>query len=272
MSCRGCGCNACRCEKKGRSGATGATGAAGDPGGATGPAGASGPAGPTGATGVGSDGATGATGPGGELGATGATGVGTAGATGATGTLGGLGATGATGVGTAGATGATGALGGLGATGATGVGTAGATGATGPAGAGVEIVNAGTGTLNNIASDSAGTPATLIVFTGGADTVLTGIVGGTPGRRVDIINVDVEGKAALLVSDEDPLSLAINRILTGTNSPGNAAFGGNIGGSLVYSGTLQRWVLTAIDTIIPTGADGDPLLLQVNGIDRRITA
>ena len=148
---------------------------------------------------TGATGAAGATGPGG--GATGATGP-----AGAAGAAGGLGATGATG--------AAGAAGAAGAVGATGVG---ATGATGPAGgAAVEIENTGTGTLNDVpTTDGLGNPATLIVFTGGTDTLVTGFQGGTPGREIDIFNQNVEGKLSLNLANDSVSSLPGNGMLVG---------------------------------------------------------
>lgn len=240
MSKCGCGRGGCSaCSKKSGRGATGATGAAG----ATGPGG----------------GATGATGP--------------AGAAGAAGGLGATGATGAAGVGTIGATGATGAAGAAGAAGAVGATGVGATGATGPAGgAAVEIENTGTGTLNDVpTTDGLGNPATLIVFTGGTDTLVTGFQGGTPGREIDIFNQNVEGKLSLNLANDSVSSLPGNGMLVGQVNLPQAVLTGNVGARLVYSGILGYWLLTGINTPIPTGSDGDPLLLDVNGQRRNIS-
>lgn len=169
----------------------------------------------------------------------------------------------------AGAAGATGATGAAGATGATGpAGPAGATGATGSF-AFFEIVDAATGTLNNVATTSGGNIATLTTFTGAADTTVTGFASGSAGRLMSIFNADNEGKTALLLSAEDAGSVAANRI--SIQGGGTLSLPPNTGATLAYSSNLSRWVVTGIAINLPTGANLDPLELFVDGNARSIT-
>lgn len=145
------------------------------------------------------------------------------------------------------------------------------TGPTGASGSGVEITNSGTGTLNDIAStNGGGQDATVIVFTGATDTTLTGIVGGTAGRRIDLVNQDVEGKTGLAIQSDSGSSTVGNRIYA-SNGEGSFVLGPNQGATLVYSVTLSHWVVTGNTFPLPNGNVGDPLLLAINGIYKSIS-
>lgn len=124
---------------------------------------------------------------------------------------------------------------------------------------GPTITNTATGTINDMASDSSGTPASAARFTGVAPT-LTGIVGGTSSRKLVLEAVG----GPLIVKNDNTGSGASNRILTGTGADLTIAAGGAI--LLVYDATSTHWRVVggtgSADEAHVAGAIGD---IQVHG-------
>lgn len=74
---------------------------------------------------------------------------------------------------------------------------------------GPEIINSSTGTLDDVTSDEDSVPASSIVFLGAAPTI-TGLEGGTPGRRVALIALGAD----VIIRHNNAGSVAANRFLT----------------------------------------------------------
>jgi len=94
---------------------------------------------------------------------------------------------------------------------------------------------------NNLDLDLLGTNASKTLFrltdrTAGYD--VTGIAGGTDGRHIVLFNVSTSN---LRIYDEDPRSLAQNRIITLNSGFVNTSGQGTA--ELVYDGALSRWIL-----------------------------
>lgn len=116
----------------------------------------------------------------------------------------------------------------------------------------VIIANSTTGTANDIASDSAGTPATEIDFTG-ASVTLTSIAGGTAGRRVTLLF-----RVAAGTIQHDSGGTAANRIVC----PGGRDFFVPTGGAVdvIYSSSDSRWYVLAQRATPPTAVGQDRLV------------
>lgn len=99
---------------------------------------------------------------------------------------------------------------------------------------GPTITATATGTINNSASDSSGTPAEAIRFTGVAPS-LTGVAGGTASRKLILEAVG----GPLTVQNSNAGSLAANQILTGTGGDMVVAVGGAV--LLVYDAVSSIW-------------------------------
>lgn len=115
---------------------------------------------------------------------------------------------------------------------------------------GPTITNASSGTLSNVATDSAGTPADLIGFTSSSPIIVTGFAGGTTSRRIYVFNVNAA--ATLTLKNEDSGSSLTNRIIC----PGGVDFVLNYRETavLVYSTTETRWRVIQTD-LAPGGTD-----------------
>lgn len=105
------------------------------------------------------------------------------------------------------------------------------------------IVNASTGTLNDVVTTVTGTPASGITFTGAAPTV-NGFASGTPGRVLFLV---AKGGAVTL-AHEAAGSIAANRITTPTGASVNVADESTA--IVVYNATDSRW------HVLSTGASG----------------
>lgn len=77
------------------------------------------------------------------------------------------------------------------------------------------LTNTGTGALPNVESLTLGGQKVSAIYFEGVAPDVSGIGGGTPGRRIHMI----ASGGPLIVEDESSLSLAANRIRTGTGAP-----------------------------------------------------
>lgn len=94
--------------------------------------------------------------------------------------------------------------------------------------------------VNGENANITGTGGDLFIISGPTATFgISGLTGGSTGRRITIIN---NTTANFTIYDEGTNSTAANRILTGTGSNILSNKASNV--TLVYSSTLSRWVVT----------------------------
>lgn len=113
----------------------------------------------------------------------------------------------------------------------------------GGGGVGPTITNTASGTINDVATDSSGTPASLVRFTGGPS--ITGLQGGTTSRLIEIRAVGVP----LTIVDNSGGSAATNKIRTGVGA--NVVVPANGAAVLVYDISSGIWSLAYSAPLTP---------------------
>jgi hypothetical protein len=103
-----------------------------------------------------------------------------------------------------------------------------------------------TGSSNNV---NFGTGA-LFRLTGASAQTITGIAGGTDGRRITLVNA---GANAATIANNSASSTAANRITTGTGANISLASGGSI--SLVYDSGASLWRVIGTTAVVAGGTN-----------------
>lgn len=127
---------------------------------------------------------------------------------------------------------------------------------------GPEKIVSTTGSLNDLSTlDSAGLPISVLRLTG-ANPTLTGLSDGREGRSVDVV---YDGDTGLIVSSNDALSVAANRLSGGVRVTQWVTSGGRV--RFTYCMNLARWAQASMSQpVAPSGSTDDIVSISSQGL------